>query len=63
MGGGLAGWAAASRAIDQVQQPVIEAALLAAELATHRDPNDTDAALSAIEAGLRVCPTDEALPP
>lgn len=60
MGAGLAEWAAANRIVDRIQQPVIEAALLAADLAT-RHPDHTDTALSALDAGLLACPANEAL--
>lgn len=62
LGAGLAEWANAHRVIDRVEQTVIEAALLAAQLYTTRpDDTDLDSARWAIDQALNACPTNEAL--
>jgi len=58
---GLADWAHAKRVTDRVQQPVIEAALLAADLYTAQGPEGRAPALWAIEQALKACPDNEAL--
>lgn len=61
LGRGLAEWAAAHRITDQVEQPLIEAALLAADIAIGQGPDGHADALWAIDRALRACPTNEAL--
>jgi DNA-binding SARP family transcriptional activator len=60
-GAGLTDWANAKRIIDRVQQPVIEAALLAADLYTNQGPDGLPNATLAIDQALKACPDNEAL--
>jgi hypothetical protein len=60
-GAGLADWAGANRVIDRVQQPIIDAALLAADLYTSQGPQGRPNARFVIDQALNACPNNEAL--
>ena len=60
-GAGLAEWAAANRIFDQIEQPVIEAALLYASVHEAQGPDGLNEALWALDQALKACPTNEAL--
>lgn len=61
LGSGLADWAAANRITDKIEQPLIESALLAADLWKRQGPDGLTQALWAIDQALNACPTNEAL--
>lgn len=61
LGAGLAEWAAASRVLDQIEETVIESALLAARLHATGNGHGPDNALSVVNQALNACPTNELL--
>lgn len=60
-GGGLVEWAAANRIFDEIELPVINAALLVDGIHEQRGAQGHPDALRALDQALRVCPTNEAL--
>ncbi len=61
LGSGLADWASARRIRDQIEQPVIEAALLVADLGSAQGPDGHVDAVWALDQALKACPTNEAV--
>lgn len=61
LGHGISEWAAAYRIADRVEQPVIEAALLAVDLLTDTGAAGIPEAQQLLDHALRACPTNEAL--
>jgi nucleoid-associated protein YgaU len=61
LGSGLAEWAAASRLLDQIEEAVIDAALVASRLHTTGNGHGPDNALPVIDQALTACPTNELL--
>jgi DNA-binding SARP family transcriptional activator len=61
MGHGISEWAAAYRIVDRVEQPVIDATLLAVELLADAGAAGIPEAQRLLDYALRACPTNEAL--
>lgn len=61
MGAGLAEWGSAHRVIDQVEQTLIEAALLTADRLRAGGPESIPDAKQVVDVALRACPVNEAL--